>query len=74
MGKSTYEKKSITLEMAKRIIEAAENKAEEIGVPMVIAIVDESGNLKALSRMDRAALLAIQVAQDKAYTRVGHTH
>lgn len=66
-----YEKKSITLEMAKKMVEAVEKKAKEIRVPMVTAIVDESGNLKTLSRMDGAALLAIQVAQDKAYTAVG---
>lgn len=67
----TYDKKSISLEMAKKMTEAAEKKANEIGVPMVIAIVDESGNLKCLSRMDGAPLLSIQVAQDKAYTAVG---
>jgi uncharacterized protein GlcG (DUF336 family) len=38
---------------------------------MVIAIVDESGVLKAFSRMDGATLLSVQVAQDKAYTAVG---
>jgi len=38
---------------------------------MVIAIVDESGVLKALLRMDLAPLLSIQVAQDKAYTAAG---
>jgi uncharacterized protein GlcG (DUF336 family) len=38
---------------------------------MVIAICDESGVLKAFSRMDSAALLSVQVAQDKAYTASG---
>ena len=38
---------------------------------MVIAIVDDGGVLKAFSRMDGAALLSVQVAQDKAYTAVG---
>ena len=33
-----------------------------------IAIVDESGVLKGLLRMDGAPLLSVQVAQDKAYT------
>ena len=32
---------------------------------------DDSGVLKAFSRMDGAALLSVQVAQDKAYTAVG---
>jgi uncharacterized protein GlcG (DUF336 family) len=42
-----------------------------MGHPFVIAVVDESGVLKAFSRMDGAALLSVQVAQDKAYTAVG---
>jgi uncharacterized protein GlcG (DUF336 family) len=50
---------------------AAEAKAREIGVPMCIAICDESGVLKAFSRMDGGALLSIQISQDKAYTAVG---
>ena len=38
---------------------------------MNIAVVDESGVLKAFSRMDGAGLLPVQIAQDKAYTAVG---
>ena len=67
----TFEKSSITSDLAHRIIAAAEDKAQEMGHPFVIAVVDESGVLKAFSRMDGAALLAVQVAQDKAYTAVG---
>src|SRR5579884_4315679 len=67
----TFEKASIATELAHRMIEAAERKAAAMGKPMVIAIVDESGVLKALSRMDGAPLLSLQVAQDKAYTAVG---
>ena len=67
----TYQKPSITTELAHQMIAAAEKKAQEIGVPMVIAICDESGVLKAFSRMDGAALLSVQVAQDKAYTAIG---
>lgn len=67
----TFVKDSVTTEVAHEILEAAEAKATEIGRPMAIAIVDESGVLKAFSRMDGAALLAVQVAQDKAYTAAG---
>jgi len=67
----TYQKPSITTELAHQMVAAAEQKAQEIGVPMVIAICDESGVLKAFSRMDGAALLSVQVAQDKAYTAIG---
>jgi len=67
----TYEKRSITTELAHRMVAAAEKKAREMKHPFVIAIVDESGVLKAFSRMDSAPLLSVQVAQDKAYTSVG---
>ncbi len=70
MAKS-FPKASITTEAAHRMIAAAEAKAVEIEVPMVIAVVDDGGNLKAFSRMDGAALLSVQVSQDKAYTAVG---
>lgn len=67
----TFTKPSISAELARRMLGAAEEKAREIGVPMNIAIVDESGVLKAFSRMDGAALLSVQIAQDKAYTAIG---
>jgi uncharacterized protein GlcG (DUF336 family) len=66
-----FEKRSVTTELAHRLVAAAEAKAGEMGVPMVIAVCDESGVLKAFSRMDGAALFAVQIAQDKAYTAVG---
>src|SRR5450631_3135083 len=67
----TFNKPSISTELAHRIVAAAEAKAKEMAHPFVIAVCDESGVLKAFSRMDGAALLSIQVAQDKAYTAVG---
>ena len=67
----TFPKASISTEAAHKAIAAAEAKAAEMGVPMDIAIVDDSGVLKAFSRMDGAPLLSIQIAQDKAYTAVG---
>ena len=67
----TFAKQSVSSDLARRMIGAAEAKAAEIGVPMNIAVVDESGVLKAFSRMDGAALLSVAIAQDKAYTAVG---
>jgi uncharacterized protein GlcG (DUF336 family) len=67
---STFQKSSITAESARKVIAAAEAKAAEISTPMCIAVVDEGGSLKGFSRMDGAALLAVQIAQDKAYTAV----
>jgi uncharacterized protein GlcG (DUF336 family) len=68
---NTFDKASISTDLAHRMIAAAEAKANQMGIPFVIAVVDESGVLKAFSRMDGAALLSVQVAQDKAYTAVG---
>jgi uncharacterized protein GlcG (DUF336 family) len=67
----TFQKQSIGADLAKRMIVAAEEKARELGLAMNIAVVDESGVLKAFSRMDGAALLSVQIAQDKAYTAAG---
>jgi uncharacterized protein GlcG (DUF336 family) len=67
----TFQKQSVSADLARRMITAAEEKAREMGVAMNIAVVDESGVLKAFSRMDGAALLSVQIARDKAYTAVG---
>lgn len=67
---NTIARQTITEEAAAKLIAAAEKKAKEIKKPMVIAVCDESGNLKAFSRMDSAPLLSVQIAQDKAYTAV----
>ena len=63
-------KRSITQEAADRVIAAASAKAGELGVPMAISVVDESGILKAFRRMDGAALLSVDLATNKAYTAV----
>ncbi|KOX07741.1 GlcG/HbpS family heme-binding protein [Micromonospora profundi] len=68
---NNYRKNSITVGAAQRVVAAAITKAEQVGLPCVIAVVDESGVLKAFARMDGAALLSVQVAQDKAYTAAG---
>jgi uncharacterized protein GlcG (DUF336 family) len=68
---ATFERSSVTAELARAMIDAAERKAAEMGHPFVIAVVDESGILKAFIRMDGTALLSVQIAQDKAYTAAG---
>ena len=60
--------KSVTLSTAQAVVEAAVKKAEEIGVPMNIAVVDAGNNLTAFARMDGAWLGSIDIAQNKAYT------
>ncbi|WP_375286057.1 heme-binding protein [Sphingomonas sp.] len=61
---------SISQSAADRLIEAASAKAQEIGVPMCISVVDESGTLKAFRRMDGAALLSVEIATNKAFTAI----
>jgi len=58
----------VTLSDARRIIAAAEKKAEEIGQPMNIAVVDAGGNLVAHVRMDKAWIGSIDISINKAWT------
>ncbi len=46
----------ITLDLAEKLSRAAKEKAQEIDVPMNIAIVDEGANLVSFHRMDNAWL------------------
>lgn len=59
---------SLTLEQAEQISAAAKSKAQEIGVSMNIAIVDEGANLKAFHRMDNAWLGSLDISIKKAKT------
>jgi uncharacterized protein GlcG (DUF336 family) len=68
---NTISTQNISSAAARRLIEAGEARAAELGVPSVIAVCDTAGVLKAYTRMDGAALMCVQVAQDKAYTAVG---
>jgi len=58
----------ITLDDARLVISAAEKKAQEIGQPMNIAVVDAGGNLVSLVRMDGAWLGSIDISINKAFT------
>lgn len=58
----------IDLSDARLLIEGAAAKAREIGVPMCIAVVDESGTLVAFERMDGGKVTSVTIAQDKAFT------
>ncbi|MBM89326.1 MAG: DNA polymerase III subunit delta' [Gammaproteobacteria bacterium] len=58
----------LSIEDAHKLIAGARAKAEELGVPMCIAVTDDSGNLIAFERMDGGKAHSIQVAQDKAFT------
>jgi len=60
----------VNLDKAKKMIDAAEQKAVEIGCPMVITVVDEGGNMVAQHRMDGALLVSVDISRGKAYTSV----
>jgi len=53
---------------ARLLIEGAAAHAAGIGVPMCIAITDESGHLVAFERMDGGKVTSITIAIDKAFT------
>jgi uncharacterized protein GlcG (DUF336 family) len=63
---TTY--KTLNLADARRILTAAEKKAEDLGQPMNIAVVDAGGNLLAFERMPNAWIGSIDIAQKKAFT------
>src|SRR5688500_20086541 len=58
----------LKLEDARRIIAAAEKKADEIGQPMNIAVADSGGNLVAHVRMDNAWMGSVDISMKKAWT------
>lgn len=58
----------VSLEEARRIIRAGQEKANEIGVPMNIAVVDAGANLVAFERQEGAWIGSIDIAQKKAFT------
>ena len=53
---------------ARTLIEAASKKANTMGIPMCIAVTDDSGNLISFERMDGGKAHSILISQDKAYT------
>jgi uncharacterized protein GlcG (DUF336 family) len=58
----------MTMRKARLIVDAAIAKADAIGRPMTIAVVDAGANLTALIRMDDAWLGGIDIAISKAFT------
>jgi len=60
------EKHSVGEELATQAIDVATTKARELGVAVAIAVVDESGVLKAFRRMDGAPLGTVELGPAKA--------
>lgn len=64
----TTQTENVSLEDARRVIAAGEEKANEIGQPMNIAVVDGGGNLVAHARMDGAWIGSVDISINKAFT------
>jgi uncharacterized protein GlcG (DUF336 family) len=61
---------TLTFADAQRILAAGLAKADEIGQPMNIAVVDAGGHLLAFGRQDGAIRASIDISQRKAVTSV----
>ncbi|MGE2729998.1 GlcG/HbpS family heme-binding protein [Mycolicibacterium vaccae] len=61
---------SMPLSKAQPVIDAAIAKAEDIGQPMNIAVVDDGGHLVAFARMDGAIKASIDISIRKARTSI----
>ena len=58
----------VSLEAARKVIRAGQEKAHEIGQPMNIAVVDAGANLVAFERMEGAWIGSIDISINKAFT------
>lgn len=58
----------LDLDDARKLIAGATVHAHEIGVPMCIAVTDESGQLIAFERMEGGKVTSTTIAIDKAFT------
>ena len=64
--------KTLTLAEANLVLDAAQAKAEELGVAHVLCIADNAGYPIALRRMDGGKVTSVQIAENKAFTAAGH--
>jgi uncharacterized protein GlcG (DUF336 family) len=64
--------KTLTLAEANLILDAAQAKAEELGVAHVLCIADNAGYPIALRRLDGGKVTSVQIAENKAFTAAGH--
>jgi glc operon protein GlcG len=62
----------ITLDLARRLIEAAEAEARQQDLKLAFAIVDRGGHVVAIARMDDADWITPDVALGKAWTAAAY--
>ena len=60
----------VTSHQAEAVIDGAAAKALELGLPVIVAVLDGGAHLKAFRRMDGAVLASIDIAIAKARTAV----
>jgi uncharacterized protein GlcG (DUF336 family) len=72
MSDLTRAHRAISLEGAQALVSAATAKAAELGLRVVVCVVDDSGVVTLQARMDDAPLMAIDLAHRKALTAVGY--
>jgi glc operon protein GlcG len=63
-----YGSPGVTLEQARKAIEAAEAEAKKNGWLMAIAVVSSGGHLVSFAKMDQTQFASIKIAQHKART------
>src|SRR4051812_28190092 len=68
---SAVDKRTLTLDGARRVIAAAENEARRDGTnTAAIAVVDDGGNLVAVTRLDNTFAAGAKISIGKARTAV----
>lgn len=61
-------KHKMTLKLANALIEKVKAKADEMGIPVVVAVSDKAGRPVAVQCMDEAYIASYDIAVNKAFT------
>src|SRR5215471_3825682 len=67
MATSPTTRPTLSDAMARSMVDTAIAEARSMDVPVTVVIVDESGVLKHVARMDGAPLVSVETAVNKAY-------
>src|ERR1043166_1569264 len=59
---------AIPVEKAIQMVRSAHTQAGQLDIAVTAAVVDQSGRIIALGRMDRARPITVEIALNKAYT------
>ncbi|MGH7333999.1 MAG: GlcG/HbpS family heme-binding protein [Candidatus Rokuibacteriota bacterium] len=62
----------IGVEQAKKVLAGAEAEARKNNWPVVVAIVDDGGNVMAIHRLDYTQFGSVEVARQKAWSAVAY--